>query len=637
MAASSPLSRLSLRSSLILCITAIILIVIMFLMAAAYAQAHSWTVRQDHEQALFTEMYLKESILLADRGLSLYDSTLDSRMEEAFSGYLSAYRASGGDISRMDLPTVRDALGADFRGQLDLYIINESGVIVASTVPEVMYLDFKNYPEFFRSITRIREGDEFVADRVVRSVMNTSEGTVSGQLRKFAFFPTPDHRYLLEMGLVMEGFENQRSELSYVEVTRRIQEMNPSIELIRIFDVNGNLLLERGVNPHTGVNQTLIGEIFTTGRDMEIPGQDGNRRLHYIFIDLRESSTASDMSLVAEITYTQEPLRRVLSQILIYYTLIGFIAVVMGITMAYVIARFLTTPITEILEDVSKIAEGDLGHTIRSMPNPEFRRLEESINMMIGKIQQFSQEIEREKAEIRIAAEIQRTFLPREIPESARFEIAAMNIPAQEVGGDFYDFISLDERSLGLVIADVAGKGIPAALFMALSRSILRAIATADQRVEETIEESNSLIAADAAAGMFVTLFYCILDRETGEAMYVNAGHNPPLHYSWKENRLRTLLPTGMAMGVMPDLSYSVGHFTLDTGDLLVLYTDGVTEAFNQNGEEFGEERLMNAVYASRDMSAGEILDAIFRQVTGFTGGAMQSDDITLVIVRCRK
>ena len=637
MAASSPLSRLSLRSSLILCITAIILIVIMFLMAAAYAQAYSWTVQQDHEQALFTEMYLEESILLADRGLSLYDSTLDSRMEEAFLGYLSAYHASEGDISRIDLPAIRDALDSGFRGQLDLYIINESGVIVASTVPGVMYLDFKNYPEFFRSITRIREGDEFVADRVVRSVVNTTEGTVSGQLRKFAFYPTPDHRYLLEMGLVMEGFENQRSELSYVEVTRRIQEMNPSIELIRIFDVNGNLLLERGVNPHTGANQTFIGEIFSTGKDAEILEQDRNRRLHYIYVDLRESSTASDMSLVAEITYTQEPLRKALSQILLYYTLIGFIAVVMGIVMAYVIARFLTTPITEILEDVSRIAQGDLGHTIRSMPNPEFRRLEESINLMIGKIQQFSREIEREKAEIRIAAEIQRTFLPREIPESERFEIAAMNIPAQEVGGDFYDFIPLNERSLGLVIADVAGKGIPAALFMALSRSILRAIATADQRVEETIEESNSLIAADAAAGMFVTLFYCTLDKETGEVSYVNAGHNPPLHYSQKEKRLRTLLPTGMAMGVMPDLSYSVGHLTLETGDILVLYTDGVTEAFNQNDEEFGEGRLMDAAVSSRGMSAGEILDTIYRKVTEFTGGAMQSDDITLVVVRCRR
>jgi serine phosphatase RsbU (regulator of sigma subunit) len=636
MAVSSPFSRLSLRSSLILCITAIILIVIMFLMAAAYAQAYSWTVRQDREQALFTEMYLVESVLLADRGLSLYDSTLDSRMEEAFSGYLSAYHASEGDITRIDMPAVRDDLDDDFRGQLDLYIINESGVIVASTVPEVMYLDFKNYPEFYRSITRIREGNEFVADRVVRSVVNTTEGTVSGQLRKFAYFPTPDHRYLLEMGLVMEGFESQRSELSYVEVTRRIQEMNPSIELIRIFDVNGNLLLERGVNPHTAVNQTLIKEIFTTERDIEISEQDGDRRLHYLYINLKESSTASDMSLVAEITYTQEPLRKVLSQILLYYTLIGVIAVVMGVVMVYVIARFLTTPITEILEDVSRIAQGDLTHTIRSMPNPEFRRLEESINLMIGKIQQFSREIEREKAEIRIAAEIQRTFLPREIPESARFEIAAMNIPAQEVGGDFYDFIPLDERSLGLVIADVAGKGIPAALFMALSRSILRAIATADNRVEETIEESNSLIAADAAAGMFVTLFYCTLEKETGKVSYVNAGHNPPLHYCRKEKRLHSLLPTGMAMGVMPDMSYSVGHLTLDTGDVLVLYTDGVTEAFNQNDEEFGEGRLMDAVCASRDMSAREILDTIYRRVTEFAGGAMQSDDITLVIVRCR-
>ncbi|MCU0631683.1 MAG: SpoIIE family protein phosphatase [Methanolinea sp.] len=637
MAAKFFISRLSLRSTLIICITAIILIVIMFLMAAAYAQAYSVTVRQNQEQARFTEMYLEESLLLADRGLKLYDSALDSRMEEAFAGYLSVYEESGGDISRIDLLTLHDSLDRGFSGQLDLYIIDESGIIVASTVPSVMYLDFRNYPDFYRSITRIREGDAFVADRVVRSVVNTTEGTVSGQLRKFAYMPTPDHRYLLELGLVMEGFESQRSELSYVEVTRRIQEMNPAIDLIRIFDVNGNLLLERGVNPHTGVNQTLLADIFATGNDVEIIDPAQRRIVRYVFIDLREASTASDMSLVAEITYTLEPLHRALALVLFYYTLIGVIAVVMGIAMAYFIARFLATPIAEILEDVEQIAKGDLDHTIRSMPNPEFGNLEESINLMIGKIRTFSREIEREKAEIRIAAEIQRTFLPRSEPDFEKFEIAARNMPAQEVGGDFYDFIPLDDRTLGVVIADVAGKGIPAALFMALSRSILRAIATADREVEETIEESNELITADAAAGMFVTLFYCTLDHETGDVAYVNAGHNPPLHYSSRENSLHTLIPTGMAMGVIPENTYAVGHLTLAAGDVLVLYTDGVTEAFNLNEEEFGEGRLMDLVIAARSRGAREILDAIFTQVSGFIGDATQSDDITVVVIKCRK
>lgn len=637
MAVTFSLSRLSLRSTLILCITVIILIVIMFLMAAAYAQAYSWTVRQDREQALFTEMYLEESILLADRGLRLYDSTLDTRMKEGFSRYLAAYNSSGGDIDQIDLFSLRDTLGTDFWGQLDLYIINESGVIVASTVPSVMNLDFRNYPDFYRSITLIRENDTFVADRVVRSIVNTTEGTVSGQLRKFAYFPTPDHRYLLEMGLIMEGFESQRSELSYVEVTERIQEMNPSIELIRIFDVNGNLLLERGVNPHTEVNRALLAGIFSSGLDAEVAEPDKSRRLHYVYIDLRGSSTASDMSLVAEITYSLKPLQQALSQILLYYTLIGIIAIIMGIAMAYVIARFLTTPITEILQDVGRIADGDLDHTIRSMPSPEFRRLEESINLMIGKIRQFSTEIERDRAEIRIAAEIQRTFLPREVPASEKFEIAGMNIPAREVGGDFYDFIPLDSRTLGVVIADVAGKGIPAALFMALSRSILRAIAKAAQGVKETVEESNDLITADAAVGMFVTLFYCLLDMETGDVAYVNAGHNPPICYSTRENRIKTLLPTGMAMGVLPDQTYSVGHLALDPGDILLLYTDGVTEAFNLKNEEFGEERLFDAVVASRELGARDLLDAVYRRMTMFTGDAMQSDDITLVVIRCRR
>lgn len=628
------LSRFTLRSTLILCITAIILIVIMFLLAAAYSQASSELVRQNEEQARFSEMYLRESLVIADHGLKLYDSSLDPLMEEGFSGYLAAYNESGGDISRIDLESLKASLNPSFSGVLDLYIINESGVIVASTVPSVMYLDFRNYPEFFSSVTRIREDDAFVADRIVRSVANTTEGTVIGQLRKFAFMPVPDHRYLLEMGLLMEGFESQRSELSYVEIADRIQEMNPSIERIRIFDINQNLILEQGVTPDTGLHTTQLSDIFTTGRDSTIKDTTTHQVIRYLYIDLKESSTVSDMSLVAEITYTLVPFESALSQILLYYVLIGIIAVVMGIAMAFSIARFLSKPIGDIIEDVEQIARGDLAHTIRSMPNPEFRKLEESINLMIGRIETYSRQLERDKAEIQIAAEIQRTFLPRREPVLDNFEISARNIPAQEVGGDYYDFIQLDDRNLGIVIADVAGKGIPAALFMALSRSIIRAVATRDKSLDEIIRESNDLITADASAGMFVTLFYCVLDSRSGHLVYVNAGHNPPLHYRNGTGTLHTLLPSGMAMGVMSGNTYSVGELDLAPGDVLVLYTDGVTEAFNMPGEEFGEGRLMDTVIASHDLRAGEILGTIFSRVHDFIGEAAQSDDITVVVIR---
>ncbi len=626
--------RINLRTTLILCITAIILIVIMFLIAAAYSQAYAELVRQNREQARFTEAYLEESLLLADRGLRLYDSSLDSQLEEAFSGYLDAYNRSAGDIGRINLTNLKESLNTGLSGHLDLYIINESGVIVASTVPSVMHLDFRHYPDFYQAITRIRQGDGFVADRIVRSVVNTTEGTVSGQLRKFAYMPTPDHAYLLELGLILEEFESQRSELSYVEVTQSIQAMNPSIERIRIFDINRNLLITQGVIPHTDVDRELLEEVFSTGRDREVTEPDRKYLLHYVYIDLHESSTASDMSMVAEITYTLEPLNNALSHMLLYYSLIGIIAVVMGIALAYFIARFLSTPINEIIEDVEQIAKGDLDHSIRTMPNPEFQRLEESINLMIKKIQAYSEELEREKAEIRIAAEIQRTFLPEKEPGSEKFGIAARTLPAQEVGGDFYDFIPLDDSTIGLVIADVAGKGVPAALFMALSRSILRAVATAGRGAGETVGESNDLIAADASAGMFVTLFYAILDQSTGELAYVNAGHNPPLHYSRDTGRIQTLSPTGMALGVLPENIYTVGNISLCPGDVLVLYTDGVTEAFNPHGEEFGDDRLMNLLLEVHANTAHAILDSVFTQVSAHAGETERSDDITVVVVK---
>ena len=249
-------------------------------------------------------------------------------------------------------------------------------------------------------------------------------------------------------------------------------------------------------------------------------------------------------------------------------------------------------------------------------------------------------EIEHKNTELAIAAEIQQSFLPDTISQVEGFEVAAKSIMAKEVGGDFFDVIPFEivpikPGRMGILIADVSGKGIPAALFMALSRIVVRVNATwyADDPAL-AIHDANNLIAADSKAGMFVTLFYGILDHTSHTFTYVNAGHNPPIVYHPGDGTLSELAATGIAMGVITDAEYVSNEKPLAPGDVVVLYTDGITEAMNAREEMFGEERLYEVVRHVNGRNSGEILTNILNVVKEFTGDYPQSDDITLMVVR---
>ena len=249
-------------------------------------------------------------------------------------------------------------------------------------------------------------------------------------------------------------------------------------------------------------------------------------------------------------------------------------------------------------------------------------------------------EMERKNTELAIAAEIQQSFLPDNISQIEGFDIAGRSVMAKEVGGDFFDVIPLEvlpigKDHLGIMIADVSGKGIPAALFMALSRIVVRVNATwYGRKPAEAIRDANTIISHDSRSGMFVTLFYGFLDSENRTLTYVNAGHNPPIHFHAKDKSLRELEATGIAMGAMDDAEYSQASVRIAPGDILILYTDGITEAENVNLEMFGVERFQQTILNSASLSAKEISDEILKAVKEFTGGHPQSDDITLMVIR---
>ncbi len=233
------------------------------------------------------------------------------------------------------------------------------------------------------------------------------------------------------------------------------------------------------------------------------------------------------------------------------------------------------------------------------------------------------------------AAKIQTDLLPLRMPVLPGWDLAARLEPALETSGDFYDLIPLLNNHWGLVIADVSDKGMGAALFMALTSTLIRTYAKQYPTLPAlSISTVNERILSDSRSGMFVTAFYAVLDPLTGRIRYVNAGHNPPiLISSQKSKSLDRLQSTGMALGVMGDLIWKQKVVRLLPGDTLVMYTDGVTDAQDQRGQFYGEQRLLNVIRHCA-CPAQETLEAILQDVRSFTGGMPQADDITLLVVR---
>ena len=242
------------------------------------------------------------------------------------------------------------------------------------------------------------------------------------------------------------------------------------------------------------------------------------------------------------------------------------------------------------------------------------------------------------KSDLALAAEIQLAILPQKFPPFGDLkdtvDVYASMKPAKDVGGDFYDITRIDNDHIGLTMADVSGKGVPAAMFMAVSHTLLRLAGKKRLKPEEVITESNNVLATESFDNMFVTLFYAILNVRTGEMQYVNAGHNPPyiLH---KDGTLDTL-PTSknICLGVIEDYSYTSDSLTLQKGDCLVTFTDGVTEACSTSDELFGENRLEALLPTLAGQSARGILDNVINAVRTHAEGAEQSDDITVLVAK---
>jgi sigma-B regulation protein RsbU (phosphoserine phosphatase) len=236
-------------------------------------------------------------------------------------------------------------------------------------------------------------------------------------------------------------------------------------------------------------------------------------------------------------------------------------------------------------------------------------------------------------AELDVARALQIAILPASFPPARGCDGAARMIPATTMGGDFYDFIELPGGRIGIVMADVSGKGVPAAFFMAVSRTSLRDLAPAHTSPGACLAQANEELCGQNPLDLFVTVFYCIFDPLTGTLCYANGGHNPPYlrHADGSVDPLNG--SGGLVLGAMRSMEYPDHSIRLSPGDCLVLYTDGVTEAFNTVNEAYGEGRLITEIRSGGSGASATLVDRICRSVGAFAGAAPQSDDITLVVL----
>ncbi|MBF0567736.1 MAG: SpoIIE family protein phosphatase [Nitrospirae bacterium] len=324
-----------------------------------------------------------------------------------------------------------------------------------------------------------------------------------------------------------------------------------------------------------------------------------------------------------------------------------FVGVVLLIILIASISASITRPLRRLADATKDIARGNLDDCKIAPANTkdEIGVLTNSFIYMKSALKEYIRELteatrakEQIVSELKIAHDIQMSFLIKlfpPFPDRADLDLFATIMPAKEVGGDFYDFFFIDDTHLCFLIADVSGKGVPASLFMAMTKTLLKAQTAVGLSPNKILSDVNGKLAKDNNVNMFVTIFFGILDTETGVVEFANGGHNPPLLYKKDTAELIPLECAGVVVGIMEeDITFDKGTITMQSGDFILMYTDGVTEGINEKDEEFGEERLNRLIVENHDKPIKEFITLINEAVKQFSNGQPQFDDITLMILK---
>jgi len=346
----------------------------------------------------------------------------------------------------------------------------------------------------------------------------------------------------------------------------------------------------------------------------------------YAYFGLREAPLESQIART----------RRGLFLIAIAGLFIGFIAV-------YLLSNYFVRPIQRLTEGVLRIGDGKFEQTLPVEGTDEFSEIARAFNEITTKFKKAQENVveqERMQKEMQVAQEIQHALLPRKFPDIEGYDIATIYRAAKDVGGDYFDFVRIDENALGIIVADVSGKGVPGSLVMTMIRTALRLESMGNLSPTDILSRVNKFVADDVKKGMFITIFFITLDSKTRTISFASAGHNPMILYRRDSDACYFLNTRGMPLGIsLPEgisfeESLQADKVKLKKDDMLIVYTDGITEAMNSVGEQYGNDRLIDFIRKNADLLPQEFSQRLDNDLNRFTAGAPQNDDITLVVIK---
>ena len=323
--------------------------------------------------------------------------------------------------------------------------------------------------------------------------------------------------------------------------------------------------------------------------------------------------------------------------------LISFLGLAIGFVAVFVLSNTFVKPIQKLTEGVMRIGEGNLDQALTVEGADEFSEIAKAFNEMTTKFKKAQENVveqERMQKEMQVAQEIQHALLPRHFPDIEGYDISTVYRAAKDVGGDYFDFVQIDENILGIIVADVSGKGVPGSLVMTMIRTALRLESRENYSPTDILARVNKFVTDDVKRGMFITIFFITLDSAKRTISYASAGHNPMILYRKESDSCYFLntrgMPLGIALpeGVRFEDSLEFDRLKLKKDDILVIYTDGITEAMNKAGEQFGNDRLIAFIKANDELAPEEFTEKLDTELARFTGGAPQGDDITLVVIK---
>ena len=523
-------------------------------------------------------------------------------------------------------PTMSMELLAKTYGVIEVNVVNTDGLIINSTEQDVIgNYDMNSKPQSREFVDMLKRHDSFVQKYSPRG----KDETV---WRKYAAVKLPDGGFI-QVGYDTDQFHEMLNEF-VVDVTKNRHVGTGGF--VAVCDDKLSMVID---NEYAGLPISTIG--ITPPAEM----REGKTATALYYADIVDGKTADSIRcmyvfkfvegycIIAAMPEAEAMFMRdaslytsIFMQVLIFAALFVFIYIL--------IKRVIINNLKKINDTLGRITNGDLNVTVDVRSNAEFSSLSDDINSTVSTLKRYIAEAAaRIDKELEYAKQIQLSALPTNFPQDEEYGIYAQMIAAKEVGGDFYDFYKLSDTTVAFLAADVSGKGIPAAMFMMTAKTIIKDLAESGMAVNDIFTKANEKLCDNNESGMFVTAWMGILDLTTGNVRFANAGHNPPLLKRADGSFEYLKTRAGFVLAGMECVRYRAGEITLNPGDRIFLYTDGVTEATNVDNKLYGEERLVTFMNRNSTLTAAKLLPALKANIDEFVGEAPQFDDITMLLL----